>query len=159
VKPYLLVLFLLLLVTGAFAASAQPAQLVALASRNSKIVQAAGARQRHPGVGRQLLRRKRSDPGRRVESAGGVCLQSHAQRAVHSAAHFSCRHEQQLSQRQSPPGFLAEGSDGNLYGTKLYGGSHNGGVLFRISKTGTALKSCISSAPPPTVRTARTQSG
>ncbi len=30
-KPYLLVLFLLLLVTGAFAASAQPAQLVALA--------------------------------------------------------------------------------------------------------------------------------
>jgi len=43
VKPYLLVLFLLLLVTGVFAASAQPAQLVALASRNSKIVQAAGA--------------------------------------------------------------------------------------------------------------------
>jgi uncharacterized repeat protein (TIGR03803 family) len=37
------------------------------------------------------------------------------------------------------PGFLAEGSDGNLYGTTLYGGSHNGGVLFRISKTGTGF--------------------
>jgi uncharacterized repeat protein (TIGR03803 family) len=35
---------------------------------------------------------------------------------------------------------LAEGSDGNLYGTKLYGGSHNGGALFRISKTGTGFK-------------------
>ena len=34
------------------------------------------------------------------------------------------------------PGLLIEGPDGNLYGTTLFGGVNNNGVLYRVGKTG-----------------------
>jgi len=34
------------------------------------------------------------------------------------------------------PGLLVEGPDGKLYGTTLFGGVNNNGVLYRVSKTG-----------------------
>jgi len=40
------------------------------------------------------------------------------------------------SDGQSPQGELVEATDGNLYGTLLLGGALNGGVLFRITRTG-----------------------
>jgi uncharacterized repeat protein (TIGR03803 family) len=39
-----------------------------------------------------------------------------------------------------PATALVEANDGFLYGGSLFGGSHNSGVLFRISKTGTGFK-------------------
>src|SRR5271169_4456530 len=35
-----------------------------------------------------------------------------------------------------PPGILAQGRDGNLYGTTFAGGTFNGGTVFMISPTG-----------------------
>lgn len=40
----------------------------------------------------------------------------------------------------SQPGLLAEGLDGNLYGTTFAGGSQNVGVLYRIAKDGTGFR-------------------
>ena len=38
------------------------------------------------------------------------------------------------------PGQMVEGSDGNLYGTTVFGGTHSAGVLFRIAKNGTGFR-------------------
>jgi len=97
VKPYLLVLFLLLLVTGAFAASAQPAQLVALACFGVAQFQNCPSGGRPDNVIRasygvsEVTQEGESNP------QGGLSSKS---RPAGSSAHFSCRHEQQLSQRQ-----------------------------------------------------------
>jgi uncharacterized repeat protein (TIGR03803 family) len=144
VKPYLLVLFfLLLLVTGAFAASAQPAQLVALAcfgntqfqncpsgGRPDNVIQASDGN--FYGVS-EVTQEGESNP------QGGSVFK------VTPSGQFTLLHTfPAVPNNNYPsgnlPGFLAEGSDGNLYGTTLYGGSHSGGVLFRISKMGTGLK-------------------
>jgi uncharacterized repeat protein (TIGR03803 family) len=144
VKPYLLVLFfLLLLVAGAFAASAQPAQLVALAcfgvtqfqncpsgGRPDNVIQASDGN--FYGVS-EVTQEGESNP------QGGSVFK------VTPSGQFTLLHTFPAGTNHNYPsgdlpGFLAEGSDGNLYGTTLYGGSDNGGVLFRISKTGTGFK-------------------
>jgi uncharacterized repeat protein (TIGR03803 family) len=38
---------------------------------------------------------------------------------------------------QSPDGPLVQGSDGNFYGTTIYGGNNGNGVIFRITPSGT----------------------
>jgi uncharacterized repeat protein (TIGR03803 family) len=163
VKPYPLVLFfLLLLAAGAFAASAQPAQLYAFAcfgitqfqncpsgGRPDNVIQASDGI--FYGVS-EVTQEGESNP------QGGSVFK------VTPSGQFTLLHTFPAGPNNNYPsgnlpGFLAEGSDGNLYGTSLYGGSHNGGVLSASARRARALKSCISSAPPPTVRTARTQSG
>src|SRR5258708_27030513 len=38
------------------------------------------------------------------------------------------------------PGLLIEGPDGNLYGTTLFGGINNNGVLYRVGKNGSGFQ-------------------
>jgi uncharacterized repeat protein (TIGR03803 family) len=143
VKPNPLVLFLLLLATGAFAASAQPEQLYALAcfgitqfqncpsgGRPDNVIQASDGN--FYGVS-EVTQEGESNP------QGGSVFR------VTPSGQFTLLHTFPPGRNNNYPsgnlpGSLAEGSDGNLHGTTLYGGSHNGGVLLRVSKTGTGFK-------------------
>ncbi len=161
-KPYLLVLFLLLLVTGAFAASAQPAQLVALAcfgvaqfqncpsgGRPDNVIRASDGN--FYGVS-EVTQEGESNP------QGGLSSKSRPAGSSLCCTLFLPARTTTIP-AATRPGFWRKVPTEICMALSLTVEATTAECCSASARRARALKSCISSAPPPTVRTARTQSG